>query len=92
MKESASDECVLTVIGNKTDLCPDDDKRVVRQKDGANLAAEYDALFFETSSKESKCILEAMEAIARILQEKEDKQIEDVLNLKIKEKKKGCCN
>ncbi|CAF1005588.1 unnamed protein product, partial [Brachionus calyciflorus] len=92
MKESASEDCVLVVIGNKTDLCPNDEKRVVRNKDGAGLAAEYESLFFETSSKESKCILEAMESIARILQEKEDKQIEDVLNLRVKEKKKGCCS
>jgi hypothetical protein len=34
-----------------------------------------------------------MEAIARLLQEKEDKQMEDVLNLRSKEKKKtGCCS
>jgi ribulose-5-phosphate 4-epimerase/fuculose-1-phosphate aldolase len=53
---------------------------------------EHGALFFETSSKESKYVIETMEAIARILQEKEDKQIEDVLNLRVKEKKKGCCS
>ena len=39
MKESASEDCVLVVIGNKTDLCPNDEKRVVRNKDGAGLAA-----------------------------------------------------
>ncbi len=37
------------------------------------------------------CVL--MEAMARLLTEREDKQIEDVLNLNGKvEDKKGCCN
>ena len=54
---------------------------------------EQGTLFFETSSKSSDNIHETMEAIARLLQEKEDKQMEDVLNLRSKEKKKaGCCN
>jgi hypothetical protein len=37
-KECASDECVLAVIGNKIDLCENDESRVVKYKDGANLA------------------------------------------------------
>ena len=103
---------MLTIIGNKIDLCENDDTRVVRYKDGAHLAdviypyitfnffsklilftfKENGSLFFEVSSKESKYVVETMEAIARILTEKEDKQMEDVLNLKMKEKKKTCCS
>ena len=51
----------------------------------------YGTLFFETSSKNAQNVMETMEAIARILQEKEDKQIDDVLNLRMKDKKKSCC-
>jgi GTPase SAR1 family protein len=38
MRECASDECVLTIIGNKIDLCENEDCRVVKYKDGAKLA------------------------------------------------------
>ena len=92
IRECASEECLLTIIGNKVDLCPDETYRVVRQKDGETLANSEDCMFFEASSKKCLNIMEAMEAIARKLEEKEDKQIEDVLNLNMKEKKKkGCC-
>lgn len=37
-KETASAECLLTIIGNKIDLTKNDDNRVVKFKDGANLA------------------------------------------------------
>ena len=42
MRESASEDCVLVVIGNKIDLCPNDERRVVRNKDGAGLASVSD--------------------------------------------------
>lgn len=38
MKESAEDDCIVALVGNKTDLCDDDDKRPVKYKDGAKLA------------------------------------------------------
>jgi hypothetical protein len=37
-KESAEDDCVVAIVGNKTDLCDDDDKRPVKYKDGVKLA------------------------------------------------------
>lgn len=37
-KESAEDDCVVALVGNKTDLCDDDEKRPVKYKDGAKLA------------------------------------------------------
>ena len=37
-QESAEDDCVVALVGNKTDLCDDDDKRPVKYKDGAKLA------------------------------------------------------
>ena len=121
LKESADENCMLTIIGNKIDLCETEDSRVIKYKNGSTLAdvnlinfnlifkiffhlifynsynclkfkKEHSALFFETSSREGKYVIETIEAIARILQEKEDKQIEDVLNLKTKEKKGRCCS
>lgn len=38
IKESASDDCLLSIIGNKIDLCDTEEDRVVKYKDGANLA------------------------------------------------------
>ena len=37
-KECASEECVLAIIGNKIDLCENDESRVVKYKDGSCLA------------------------------------------------------
>ena len=37
-KETASSECLITIIGNKIDLCKNDSSRVVKYKDGADLA------------------------------------------------------
>ena len=37
-QESAEDDCVVALVGNKTDLCDDDEKRPVKYKDGAKLA------------------------------------------------------
>ena len=37
-QESADDDCVVAIVGNKTDLCGDDEKRPVKYKDGAKLA------------------------------------------------------
>ena len=37
-KENASVDCLLTIIGNKTDLCKNDSTRVVKYIDGVSLA------------------------------------------------------
>jgi hypothetical protein len=49
-KESAEDDCVVAIVGNKTDLCDDDEKRPVKYKDGAKLADVYFILFYIISS------------------------------------------
>jgi len=38
IKECVTEDCVLTIIGNKIDLCENDDSRPVKYKDGAQLA------------------------------------------------------
>ncbi|CAF3034500.1 unnamed protein product [Rotaria sp. Silwood2] len=62
VRESAEDDCVVALVGNKTDLCDDDEKRPVKYKDGAKLADEYGCLFFESSARLGTSIVEIMEA------------------------------
>lgn len=38
LQELAEDDCVIILIGNKIDLCDDDEQRPVKYKDGAKLA------------------------------------------------------
>lgn len=38
LQETAEDDCVIVLVGNKTDLCDDDEQRPVKYKDGAKLA------------------------------------------------------
>ncbi|UJR30236.1 hypothetical protein I4U23_017774 [Adineta vaga] len=93
VRESAEDDCVVALVGNKTDLCSDDEKRPVKYKDGAKLADEYGCLFFECSAKLGTSVVEIMEAIARIMQDKDDKQRkgENIVDISSKKKKRGCC-
>jgi hypothetical protein len=49
-KESAEDDCVVALVGNKTDLCDDDEKRPVKYKDGAKLA-DVNSLFYSKRKK-----------------------------------------
>lgn len=92
VREAADDDCVVAIVGNKTDLCDDDEKRPVKYKDGAKLADEYGCLFFESSARLGTSIVEIMEAIARLMQDKDDKQRKgDLIDISSKKKKRGCC-
>jgi small GTP-binding protein len=93
VRESAEDDCVVALVGNKTDLCDDDEKRPVKYKDGAKLADDYGCLFFESSARLGTSVIELMEAIARLMQEKDDKQRkgENLIDISLKKKKSGCC-
>jgi small GTP-binding protein len=93
VRESAEDDCVVALVGNKTDLCDDDEKRPVKYKDGAKLADEYGCLFFESSARLGTSIVEIMEAIARLMQEKDDKQRkgENIVDISSKKKSRRCC-
>lgn len=37
-KESADEDCLLTIIGNKIDLCESEDARVIKYKNGSVIA------------------------------------------------------
>ncbi|CAF1660948.1 unnamed protein product [Rotaria magnacalcarata] len=93
IQESTDEDCTLVLVGNKIDLCADDEYRPVKYKDGARLANEYRCLFFESSARFGISVLEIMEAVARIMQEKDDRlrKGENIVNLSSKTKKSGCC-
>ena len=91
IRENASEDCLVTIVGNKIDLCEREDHRVVRFKDGEQLATSESCLFFEASSKKDKNVIQTMEAVARCLADKEDKLMEDVLKLNMAKKDKNSC-
>ncbi|CAF1114045.1 unnamed protein product [Rotaria sp. Silwood1] len=92
-QELTDEDCVIVLVGNKTDLCTDDERRPVKYKDGAKLADEYRCLFFESSARLGISVIEIMETIARLMQEKDDRlrKGENIINLSLKTKKSGCC-
>ncbi|XP_046333193.2 EF-hand calcium-binding domain-containing protein 4B-like isoform X5 [Haliotis rufescens] len=93
VKEGVDDDTVIVIVGNKMDLAENDNKRVIKTKDGIKFADEYGALFYETSAKIGSGVTETMEALACVLREKEDKSIEAALRLEAGTiKKKGCCS
>eukprot|EP00105_Crassostrea_gigas_P035084 XP_019919232.1 PREDICTED: ras and EF-hand domain-containing protein homolog isoform X4 [Crassostrea gigas] len=94
IQEGVEEGTALVLVGNKTDLIEEQDRRAVKVKDGNKLAAEYDASFFEVSAKSGTKVKECMESLARILKEKEDDEIEKALHLEdgVKKKKGGCCS
>lgn len=92
VQEGVEEGTAILIIGNKTDMADSEADRVVKTKDGNKLSVEYDGIFFETSAKNGINIKESMEAMARILKEKEDKDIEKSLHLEDNTaKKKFCC-
>ncbi|XP_064627617.1 EF-hand calcium-binding domain-containing protein 4B-like isoform X2 [Lineus longissimus] len=95
VQEGVEDNTVVMLLGNKTDLAQNDEHRVVKEKDGTKLADIYNAIFYETSAKTGDNIKECVEAISRLLREKEDQELEDALRLEEPPKgvkKKGCCS
>ncbi|OWF43246.1 EF-hand calcium-binding domain-containing protein 4A [Mizuhopecten yessoensis] len=82
IKENVNDNTVIEILGNKTDMTEGDDKRVVRMNDGKKLALEYEALFFECSAKSGTNVQESMAAMADLLKDKEDEEMEKALQLK----------
>lgn len=84
---------VLCLVGNKMDLVSDDHHRVIRTKDGIQLADEYGTLFYETSAKSGLNVRESLHGMASLLREREDREMEKALNLtEPDQEKKGCCS
>ncbi|XP_076114408.1 EF-hand calcium-binding domain-containing protein 4B-like isoform X6 [Mytilus galloprovincialis] len=92
VQEGVEEGTVVLLVGNKTDIAESEADRAVKTKDGNKLSVEYDGIFFETSAKMGNNVKESMEAMASILKEKEDKEIEKALHLDDSAtKKKFCC-
>ncbi|XP_071120111.1 EF-hand calcium-binding domain-containing protein 4B-like isoform X2 [Mytilus edulis] len=92
VQEGVEEGTVVLLVGNKTDIAETEADRAVKTKDGNKLSVEYDGIFFETSAKMGNNVKESMEAMASILKEKEDKEIEKALHLDDSAtKKKFCC-
>ncbi|XP_063400734.1 EF-hand calcium-binding domain-containing protein 4B-like [Mytilus trossulus] len=92
VQEGVEEGTVVLLVGNKTDIAESEADRAVKTKDGNKLSVEYDGIFFETSAKMGNNVKESMEAMASILKEKEDKDIEKALHLDdTATKKKFCC-
>lgn len=92
VQEGASEEPVSVLLGNKSDLPEEDGTKVVKMKDGIRLADEYGSLFYETSALNGENVHDAMEALARVLKEKEDREIEKSFRLGAEQpSKKFCC-
>ncbi|KAK3094769.1 hypothetical protein FSP39_005976 [Pinctada imbricata] len=91
VQDGVEDGTAVVIVGNKTDMCEGEDKRAVKSKDGLKLTMEYDGIFYETSAKSGNNIKECMDALARVLKEKEDDELEKSLHLEDPVKKKSCC-
>ncbi|XP_069133179.1 EF-hand calcium-binding domain-containing protein 4B-like [Argopecten irradians] len=91
-KENVDEKTVIEILGNKTDMAEGDDHRVVRMNDGKKLALEYESLFFECSAKSGINIQESMAAMADLLKDKEDEELEKALHIHDDPvEKKKCC-
>ncbi|GAB1598436.1 hypothetical protein Ahia01_000120700, partial [Argonauta hians] len=92
VNESVDPNTVLLIIGNKSDMQEEDHEQTKQFKTAKRLAMENNALFYETSAKNGSQVNEAMYAMAFILKEKEDEEMEKVLELRKEPVKKKCCS
>lgn len=92
VKESVDESTVVVIVGNKIDLCTDESRRTAQSKIALRIAEDNDSLFYETSAKDGTSVKEAMFAMACILKEKEDEELEKAVELKVEPNKKTCCS
>ncbi|KAI3380575.1 hypothetical protein SNEBB_005898 [Seison nebaliae] len=91
------DWTVVCLVGNKIDLVDTDDvlngsTRRISYKQGAQLADQFGCLFYESSAKTNENIDEIMEALGRLLCDKElEKTRDDAITLTAFKKQKKCC-
>ena len=92
IKENAPQNCVIILLGNKSDL---EEKRVIQLEEGKNKADELEISFYEISAKKGEFINDAFdEIVQRIFEKREEEEEEDEEEEEI-EKEKGkkdrCC-
>ncbi|XP_043191524.1 EF-hand calcium-binding domain-containing protein 4B-like [Amphibalanus amphitrite] len=92
VKELSAEETALILLGNKTDLCPDPQLRVVKPDTAAMLASDCGALYNECSALQDVGVGSVMELMAELLLQKEDGALERALTLLPDQApRKGCC-
>lgn len=64
IKTGVDDGCVMCLVGNKIDLCPNDQNRTISYQCGKELAEEFDMIYFETSAYTGMGINDCMKALA----------------------------
>lgn len=93
IKEAASEDVTIALIGNKKDL-----ERQVSEEEGLAIAKEYGLPYFETSAKNGDSIDEVFNIMASTIKQRLDNQPkeEKLVTMKLPEStvnnKKGCCN
>ena len=95
IKEDAVEEIIIYLVGNKIDLV---NKRIITNEEGKKLAAEYNIKYYETSAKNSigveEVFLSLIKEMDDLFLEKNNKEVENPVNLNVKNKnknKKNCC-
>ena len=96
----SQDDISLILIGNKCDI----QERIVEKERGEQMAEKLEINYFETSALTGQGISEAFEGLAKLILKKKNpkentsrnisiatEKVEDIVNKKKKEKKKGCC-
>ena len=78
----------IVLVGNKCDL---EEDREVNAEEGRNLAKKHKALFFETSAFDGTNVDEAFGEIGSLVLEDYQKQSESLRNIRMPNKKSGCC-
>lgn len=96
VEEGAEPDCVVMVLGNKKDLVEKDESlRKIKSNTAEKLAADYNASYAEVSACSGVGVLEAMQKMAKKMEQSEDTLLKhSVLNLnfdKEEKKKKKCC-
>ena len=80
-QDLSAEETSLILLGNKTDLCPDPQLRVIKPETGAALAADCGALYQECSALQDRGVGSAIELMAELLLQREDVSMERALTL-----------
>ncbi|KAI6181120.1 hypothetical protein M3Y98_00794800 [Aphelenchoides besseyi] len=94
IRYGVDDSCVMCLVANKIDLCPNDQARVVSYKNGKDLADEFDMIYFETSAFNGLGINDCMRAVAVRLLQRDAENMEEALKLQLFSKSKNrswCC-
>lgn len=90
IKEAASDDITVMLLGNKTDK---ENERQVQKEVGKRLAKDCRITFFECSACSGHNVLDSMVHLARILKDQEDREKEKTVQLVVSssDKKRACC-